>query len=400
LAFSRSGRLLASSDGKGWTRLWDLETGNQLAKFGGTEESSGWLYNVLQISDDETKLLVRTGYSVKMYRIPEGKELWLAPPKQFAAFALSPDGKTVCTSSFEGVPTVLYDANTFGRPVPLEKTKDLEFPSHEARFAFSPDSRVLALAGPKGQVLFFDGATGKQLAARAAGDEQFLHLGFTEDGTFLIALNHSKAFLFDALQFEKLGEVPIDVTTLWRYGGATPGGAEKLLTLFRPADLPKADLETCWKNLDSPRSKEMVEAMWQLSRAADLGPFVRRKMSPVAAPDGDTVRNLIKDLNSPTFVVREAASRKLGEMGPPAEPFLREALKTVLSAEAAERASRLLADLRRPPTPEEIRQRRIIFALETNDSADARRTLEVWAAGAAGAHLTEQSKQALGRLGR
>ena len=39
LAFSRFGRLLAASDGKGWTRLWSLETGDQLAKFGGTEES-------------------------------------------------------------------------------------------------------------------------------------------------------------------------------------------------------------------------------------------------------------------------------------------------------------------------------------------------------------------------
>jgi len=123
-------------------------------------------------------------------------------------------------------------------------------------------------------------------------------------------------------------------------------------------------------------------------------------MQPVAAPDGDAVRHLIKDLNSPTFAVRESASRKLAAVGPPVEPFLREALKTGLSAEATERASRLLADLRRPPTPEDARQRRVIFALETNGSPDARRTLEVWAAGAAGAHLTEQSKQALGRMGR
>ena len=120
----------------------------------------------------------------------------------------------------------------------------------------------------------------------------------------------------------------------------------------------------------------------------------------IAAPDGDGIRNLIKNLNSPTFAVRESASRKLAALGAPVEPFLREALKTGLSAEASERANRLLADLRRPPTPEEIRQRRVIFALETNGSAEARRTLESWAAGAAGAHLTEQSKQALGRIGR
>ncbi|HKB05822.1 MAG TPA: sigma-70 family RNA polymerase sigma factor, partial [Gemmataceae bacterium] len=273
LAFSRSGRLLAASDGKGWTRLWSLESGEQLAKFGGNEESSGWLYNVLAISDDETRLLVRTGYSVKMYRIPEGKELWLAPPKQMAMFALSPNGKVVCASSFEGS-IALYDANTFGRPKPLQAIPDLGFPSYEARFTFSPDSRVLALGTPKGKILFFDSGTGKHLGDGWTGDEQLHHLVYTADGTFLIAVGHGKAYLFDALSFEKLSEAPIDAPTIWRYREATPGGPEKLLTLFRPADLPKADLEACWKKLDSGRPKEVLEAIWQMSQAADLGPFL------------------------------------------------------------------------------------------------------------------------------
>ncbi|HKB02139.1 MAG TPA: WD40 repeat domain-containing protein, partial [Gemmataceae bacterium] len=126
----------------------------------------------------------------------------------------------------------------------------------------------------------------------------------------------------------------------------------------------------------------------------------RGKIAPAAAPDGEQVRKLIQDLDSRTFAARETASRRLTELGERAEPFLRQALKAGLSAEAAERVNRLLADLQRPPTPEEVRQKRVIFALETNGTPDARRTLEAWAAGAAGAHLTEQSKQALGRLGR
>ena len=236
-------------------RLWSLDTGKQLARVGGTEESSGWLYNVLQISDDETRLLVRTGYTVRMYHIPTGKALWEAPKQQMATFALSPNGKTVCTSSFNGPPTGLYNADTFHGPVALEQTKDMAFPGYEARFTFSPDSRVLALGSPKGKVIFFDGVTGKQLGAQATEDEELLALGYTEDGTFLIALNHTKAFLFDALKFEKLAEVPFDVKTFWTYGAATPGGVEGLLTRFRPADLPKADPEACWKKLDSPSRK-------------------------------------------------------------------------------------------------------------------------------------------------
>ena len=140
--------------------------------------------------------------------------------------------------------------------------------------------------------------------------------------------------------------------------------------------------------------------MWQLSQAADLGPFLRGKIAPVAAPDGEAVRKLIADLDSRTFATREAASRKLGELGRPAEPFLRQAPKTAPSAEAVERIDRLLADLHRPLTTDEIRQRRLIFALEASGTSEARRTLEAWAGGATGAHLTEQSKQALARLGR
>jgi WD40 repeat protein len=400
LALSRSGRLLAATDGKGWVHLWNADTGERLAKFGGTEESSGWLYNVLQISDDETKLLVRTGYTVRTYRIPEGKELWAAPPKQMATFAMSPNGKVVCASSFNGPPISLYDAETFQRPIPLEQTKDMNFPGYEARITFSPDSRVLALTTPKGKVMFFDGANGKQLGATPTEDEELHQLGYTDDGTFVIAFNHSKAFLLDAIQFEKLAAVPFDPATRWRYGHATPGGIEKLLTLFRPKDLPKADPAMSWKKLDSAKPQEVLAAIWQLSEAADAGPFLWMKIPPVPAADGMAVRKLIGDLDSPRFAVREAAVTKLVGVGRPAEPFLREALAAKSSAEAAERLNRLLADLQGPPTPEEVRQRRVIFALETNAGPEARRTLEAWAAGAAGAHLTEQAKQALGRLGR
>jgi RNA polymerase sigma factor (sigma-70 family) len=400
LAFSRSGRLLAASDGKGWTRLWNLESGDQIAKFGGTEESSGWLYNVLQISDDETKLLVRTGYSVKMYRIPEGKELWLAPPKQMALFAMSPDGRTVCASSFDNPVIALYDANTFQRPVNLELPENLAVGDHDLRFTFSPDSRVLVLAASKGKVFLFDRDTGKCLGTRATEDDPIVHLGFTDDGGFVIALSYTKAFLFDAHRFEKLGEAPFDGRTFWLHGAATPGGMEKMLALFRPANPVKGGLETLWKNLDSAKPREVFEAMWQLSQAADVGPFMRKKISAVPDPDAGEIRKQIRDLDARVFAVREAASRKLSEIGPAADPFLRQALKAGLSAEAAERAERLLADLQRPLTADEVRQRRVIFALETNGGPDARRTLEAWAAGAAGVHLTEQAKQALGRLAK
>ncbi|WP_020473585.1 WD40 repeat domain-containing protein [Zavarzinella formosa] len=398
LAFSRSGRRLAASDGQGWIRLWDMETGDMLAKFGGTDQSSSWLYNVLQISDDETKLLVRTGQSVRMYRIPAGKELWLAPPGQTALFTLSPDGKTVCASRFDSNSVALCDADTFRRSAELEQPKELEGTAHEMRFTFSPDSRVLALASANGRVSFFDGVTGARLKTQVTEDENILSLGYSDDGTFLIAINHSKAFLFDAIKFERAAQSPFDVATYWRYRSATPGGVEKLLTLFRPAVLPKVGLEACWKQLDTGSPKEALDAMWQLSDATDAGTFLRKKIAPVAAADAQAIRQLIRDLDSPRFAVREEAARKLAEAGQPAGPLLRQALKTGQPAEAAERIERILASQARALTPEEIRQRRVIFALETNGSADARRTLETWAAGAPGGHLTEQAAQALGRM--
>ena len=260
----------------------------------------------------------------------------------------------------------------------------MQFPAYEAHFIFSPDSHVLALSSPKGKVLFFDGLTGKHLATQAAEDEAIRNLGYSDDGIFLIAITHSKAFLFDAIRFERLAEVPFDVTQLWRYRSGMPGGMEKLLSLFRPATLPKVELEVCWKRLDSPQPKEVLEAMWQLSAAADVGSFLRKKIEPVAAPNGEAIRKLIRDLDNARFATRDAASRKLGELGQPVEPFLRAALKAGMSPEAAERIERIIAGLQHPPTPEEVRQRRVIFASETNGTPEAHRTLEAWAAGAAG----------------
>jgi hypothetical protein len=401
LAFSPAGRLLVAVDEQGLVRLWTLDTGEQVATFGGTEKLLRGAHNALQISDDETRLLVDTTFMVRMYRLPTGEVLWQAPQQNAGRFTLSPDGTTVYASTYNGPPTALYDADTFRRPVPLEQTPDTTaFPYFQFKSTFSPESRVLALGSPAGKVIFFDAATGKQLATVAAREEEVLHLGYTGGGTFLVAVNRTRAVLFDAVRFEKVAEAPFNVKASWAYGAATPGGVDRLLGLFRPADLPKADLESCWKRLDSPKPQDVLDALWQMSGAPDLGPFLREKVKPVAVPDGEAVRKLIADLDSPRFAAREAATRELGELGRPAEPFLRRALKASPPAEAVARINRLLAELRRPLTADEAREARAVFALETSGTAGARRTLEAWAGGAAGAHLTEEAKLALGRMGR
>ena len=53
---------------------------------------------------------------------------------------------------------------------------------------------------------------------------------------------------------------------------------------------------------------EALEAIWQMSRAPGLAPFLRAKMPPVAAPDGERVRKLIQDLDNRNFAAREAAT--------------------------------------------------------------------------------------------
>jgi hypothetical protein len=123
------------------------------------------------------------------------------------------------------------------------------------------------------------------------------------------------------------------------------------------------------------------------------------KPHPTAA--ADVTRKLLADLDGDSFERREAAVKRLKELGLQAEPALRAALRAKPSPEQKRRIEAVLAALPQapqPPSAEELRQLRAVIVLERIGSPEARRLLEELAKGPESARLTRQALAALACL--
>ena len=113
------------------------------------------------------------------------------------------------------------------------------------------------------------------------------------------------------------------------------------------------------------------------------------------------MQQLIADLDSAQFAVREEASRELEKLGEPVEPALRQALRSRPTLETRRRLERLLEKLDAPVPPvETLRALRAVEVLEHIGTAEARRVVQDLARGAAGAGLTEEAAAAVQRMAR
>jgi hypothetical protein len=102
---------------------------------------------------------------------------------------------------------------------------------------------------------------------------------------------------------------------------------------------------------------------------------------------------LLRDLDSETFEVRERAEKQLEQAGAAAEAVLRQALEGKPSAETRRRVSGLLEKL----GGETLRRGRALEVLEWLGEEKALRDL---AGGAPGASLTDEAQASLKRLSR
>jgi hypothetical protein len=107
---------------------------------------------------------------------------------------------------------------------------------------------------------------------------------------------------------------------------------------------------------------------------------------------------LIAALDDDDFEKRQAARKDLQQLELLAEPELRRALDGKPSAQTKLVVEALLDDVWTARSAEERRQMRAVWVLEQIGTADARKTLERLANGAAAARQTRDAKSALQRL--
>jgi len=130
--------------------------------------------------------------------------------------------------------------------------------------------------------------------------------------------------------------------------------------------------------------------------------LLKDRLKPAPKTDPKRIRQLIGELDSDKFAVREAAFKALQDLGLEAEPAFRKALQENPSAEVQKRIDALLSGPppRTAPSPDMLRRLRAITALEQVGSEEARQVLLILANGAPGALLTREAKAALDRLAK
>jgi hypothetical protein len=195
-----------------------------------------------------------------------------------------------------------------------------------------------------------------------------------------------------------------------RLASANAGGpAVKIwdLTSLNKAELPRSGplslqaLQSLWADLAGADARKARQAIWALAAAPEASvPFLRERVRPAVPADADRrIGQLLADLDSEEFAVREEATTELARLGRAAEPALRKAFQGPPSQEVRRRVERLVEELdRQPLPPEQLRLLRAVEVLEQAGGPAAREVLQTLARGAPDAPLTRQAKSALGRL--
>jgi hypothetical protein len=164
------------------------------------------------------------------------------------------------------------------------------------------------------------------------------------------------------------------------------------------AALSAEQLQTLWRDLRDADAGRAYRALWRMVLAPKQAlPFLAEHLCPVAPVDDarrKQVDQLLADLDSDRFAVRQQAEAELEKTGLIIEPSLRKALESKLALEVRRRIEKVLEKL----ASERLRVTRALEAIEHMSLPESRQLLEALANGAPRAWLTEESRAIRKRL--
>ncbi|MBI3822522.1 MAG: hypothetical protein HY289_07570, partial [Planctomycetes bacterium] len=286
------------------------------------------------------------------------------------------------------------------------------YDTHSDQGADAPDGQHFAAAGPR-TIRLWDRGSDKEVRRFGGADVVGQSAVFSPDGKLVAAgIEKGGIRFWDAATATVLRDVPAHRATVTSL--AFPDGGKTLVSgsldgtaivwdldrLLNETSADKAELEQLWTALGQPDAEKAAQAMRAFAaRPKETRAFFKERIRPIPIVDAKRLDQLLIDLHSNQFAVRQRANDELEKLDGQARSALEKALQDDPAVETRRRIETLLQRLEPPiSAPHLLRNLRAIEVTERIGTAEAYAFLQLLADGGAGHRLTEQAREAVVRL--
>jgi WD40 repeat protein len=178
VAFSGDGERLASCGCDAIVRLRDVQSGKNLWSI---RSKKAWSSRVLFLCQDKLLAAGCGDGQVRIYRCSDGQAVanLTGHSRTVMALALSPDGKTLVSSSFDGT-VAFWDVPSFKQRARFKLDENAA-----GGLAFAPNGEFLAAGGFDGTIIIWQ-LWSRQVLTRLRGHKQpIMTVAFSPDGKYL-----------------------------------------------------------------------------------------------------------------------------------------------------------------------------------------------------------------------
>jgi RNA polymerase sigma factor (sigma-70 family) len=369
--YSPNGKLLLTAATFGKCRVFNVETGGKLWETEdhntGTNNFDRWAgfahdnksiirHNFFWEGETHRHSLIRqdaaTGAVLHTAIVVDGPA---ARSVDISSARMSPDRRFIALSSHGGSMRI-HDAFSLEKMAVFNETS-----KSVSAFDISPNGLNIALVDKSGFLRVLDTFTGKELFSYDTPDKFANSVQFNRDGSRIVtASSYGLAYLWDA-RIKAVGQEG-------------------------------------WPELKSDNPKTAYRALNALAANKNAVALLRDAVAQLPEPPALNPAQLIEQLDSPRFAVRENASKLLRDAGRRVERALEKAMEGDLSAESRERISKTLAKRAIIPNLEERRLLLAVTALEWVGTADAKKLLKEWSTMPKLTWIAGEAASALGRM--